>query len=43
MTCRNSPGAESLRGAKKSPNNVTSTSVQYFYFRKTSGSNVGGR
>ena len=27
--------------ALKSPNNVTSTSVQYICFRKTSGSNIG--
>ena len=28
-------------GGPKSPNNVTSTSVQYICFRKTSGSNMG--
>jgi len=27
--------------APKSPNNVTSTSMQYICFRKTSGSNMG--
>jgi len=35
-------GVEWLRGSPKSPNNVTSTSIQYICFRKTSGSNMGG-
>jgi len=37
----NSPGAESLRGAPKSPNNVTSTFVSTVHvFPKTLGSNI---
>jgi len=34
-------GAESLRGALKSPNNITSTSVQYICFQKPTGLNMG--
>jgi len=34
-------GVESLRRASKSPDNVTSTPIQYICFRKTSGSNMG--
>jgi len=35
------PGRRITMKAPKSPNNVTSTSVQYICFRKTSGSNMG--
>jgi len=37
---RNDGGRINMR-APKSPNNVTSTSVQYIFCRKTSGSNMG--
>jgi len=33
--------AELLRKASKSPDNVTSTPIEYICFRKTSGSNMG--
>jgi len=35
------PGRRITMEAPKSPNNVTSISVQYICFRKTSGSNMG--
>jgi len=35
------PRASNLYGEPNSPNNVTSTSLQYICFRKTSGLNMG--
>jgi len=37
------PGRRITMKATKSPNNVTSTSVQHICFRKTSGSNMRAR